>query len=126
MDFAERLIQYREAHNLTQEALAERLGISRRMLYKYEAGISVPRASTLKRICDELRISSDAMLGEETQQLDPQQEIDRVVHDVSALFAGGVLPEEDKDLSDDPQYQELLEQLKKFSEFLPPDSNLND
>ena len=36
------------------------------------------------------------------------------------------LPEEDKDLSDDPQYQELLEQLKKFSEFLPPDSNLND
>ena len=37
MDFAERLIQYREAHNLTQEALAERLGISRRMLYKYEA-----------------------------------------------------------------------------------------
>ena len=97
MDFAERLIQYREAHNLTQEALAERLGISRRMLYKYESGISVPRASTLKRICDELHISSDAMLGEEMQQLDPKQEIDKVVHDVSALFAGGVLPEADKD-----------------------------
>ena len=97
MDFVERLIQYREAHNLTQEALAERLGISRRMLYKYESGISVPRASTLKRICDELHISSDAMLGEENQQLDPKQEIEKVVHDVSALFAGGVLPEEDKD-----------------------------
>ena len=97
MDFAERLIQYREAHNLTQEALAERLGISRRMLYKYEAGISVPRASTLKKICDELHISSDAMLGEEMQQPDPKQEIDKVVHDVSALFAGGVLTEEDKD-----------------------------
>ena len=69
MDFAERLIQYREAHNLTQEALAERLGISRRMLYKYEAGISVPRASTLKRICDELHISSDEMLGEESRKL---------------------------------------------------------
>lgn len=33
MDFAERLIQYREANNLTQEALAERLGISRRILF---------------------------------------------------------------------------------------------
>lgn len=97
MDFAERLIQNREAHNLTQEALAERLGISRRMLYKYESGISVPRAPTLKRICDELHISSDEMLGEENQQLDPKQEVEKVVHDVSALFAGGVLPEEDKD-----------------------------
>ena len=37
------------------------------------------------------------MLGEEMQQPDPKQEIDKVVHDVSALFAGGVLPEEDKD-----------------------------
>lgn len=97
MDFAERLIQYREANSLTQEALAERLGISRRMLYKYEARISVPRAPMLKKICDELHISTDVLLGEEPQQPDPKQEIKKVVHDVSALFAGGVLPEEDKD-----------------------------
>ena len=77
MDFAERLIQYREAHNLTQEALAERLGISRRMLYKYEAGISVPRASTLKKICDELHISSDAMLGKKSSSRTPSRKLIR-------------------------------------------------
>lgn len=97
MDFAEKLIQYRKVHNLTQEGLAERLGISRRMIYKYEAGISVPRAPMLKKICDELRISTDALFGEDDRHSDPKQEIEKVVHDVTALFAGGVLPEEDKE-----------------------------
>ena len=97
MDFAERLIQYREVNHLTQEALAERLGISRRMLCKYEAGISVPRTPMLKKICDELQISTDAIFEEDAQPADPKQEIDKVVRDVSALFAGGTLPEEDKD-----------------------------
>ena len=97
MDFAEKLIKYRETDGLTREALAERLGISRRMLYKYESGISTPRAPTLRKICDELQISSDALLRDETQQTDPKQEMEKVMHDVTALFAGGVLPEEDKD-----------------------------
>ncbi len=40
MDFSEKLMTLRKAHNLTQEQLAERLEVSRQSVSKWEGGVS--------------------------------------------------------------------------------------
>lgn len=38
--FAENLVEMRKLHNLSQEELAEKIGVSRQTLSKYETGVS--------------------------------------------------------------------------------------
>ena len=39
--FAENLVEMRKLHNLSQEELAEKIGVSRQTLSKYETGDSL-------------------------------------------------------------------------------------
>ncbi|WP_041604758.1 helix-turn-helix domain-containing protein [Tistrella mobilis] len=44
------LITYRRTHKLTQEALADRIGVSQPAYARYEAGQRVPRPAIMARI----------------------------------------------------------------------------
>lgn len=53
--------------NLTQEQLAERLGISNKTISKWETGKCMPDYAVVKNLCEELNVSvSELMDGEET------------------------------------------------------------
>lgn len=63
MDFAVRLKQARETRHLTQEALAEKVGLHPSHIGHYEAGTRKPSYDNLRDLCLALRVSGDILLG---------------------------------------------------------------
>lgn len=56
----------RKEKNLTQEQLAERLGVSNKTISKWETGKCMPDYAVINSLCEELKISvSELMDGEE-------------------------------------------------------------
>ena len=56
----------RKELNLTQEQLAERLGVSNKTISKWETGKCMPDYAVVKNLCEELKVSvSELMDGEE-------------------------------------------------------------
>lgn len=62
-DFAIRLKERRKALNLTQRALAKRIGKTDVELSMYENDHREPGWQTLKRLCTALQCSADYLLG---------------------------------------------------------------
>jgi transcriptional regulator with XRE-family HTH domain len=60
--FSKRLVEERIKKGITQKELAEKIGISQRMLVHYEKSDRIP-LKHLKEICEVLNISSDFLLG---------------------------------------------------------------
>ena len=60
--FGKNLTRCRRAAGLTQEALAEALGVSRQAVGKWEAGAAYPEAEKLPPLADMLHCSLDALL----------------------------------------------------------------
>ena len=52
MSFADNLIELRKYHDLSQEELAEKIGVSRQTLSKYETGESLPDIEKSKILAD--------------------------------------------------------------------------
>lgn len=59
-----RLRQLRQAHRLSQQAMADILGLSRRSYSLYEAGKTQPAAPVLEKLRQHFHISIDQLLGE--------------------------------------------------------------
>ena len=59
MDFANRLIAARKAKELSQEDLAEALGLSRQAVSKWETGESKPDLDNLIGLCKQLELSME-------------------------------------------------------------------
>ena len=61
--------QKRKEKNLTQEQLAEKLGVSNKTVSKWETGKCMPDYSVVKILCDELEITvAELMDGEATEE----------------------------------------------------------
>ena len=59
----------RKEQNLTQEQLAERLGVSNKTVSKWETGKCMPDYAVVKSLCEELKVSvSELMDGEEADE----------------------------------------------------------
>ena len=59
------IAQKRKEKNLTQEQLAEKLGVSNKTISKWETGKCMPDYSVIKNLCDELEITvAELMDGE--------------------------------------------------------------
>jgi len=62
-DLAKRLRTMRNKLNLTQSALAERVGITQAYLAELEKGTKRPSLDVLERLCSALNCSADYLLG---------------------------------------------------------------
>ena len=61
--------QKRKEKSLTQEQLAEKLGVSNKTVSKWETGKCMPDYSVVKTLCDELEITvSELMDGEKSEE----------------------------------------------------------
>ena len=65
---AENIKCLRKKHALTQEQLAEALGVTNGAVYKWEAGLSVPEIKLIMEIADFFEVSIDTLLGYEQQK----------------------------------------------------------
>ena len=64
IETANKLLKLRKQHNLSQEELAEKLGISRQAVSKWENGTSDPSTSNLIAISKLFNITPEELLKE--------------------------------------------------------------
>ena len=63
------IAQKRKEQNLTQEQLAERLGVSNKTISKWETAKCMPDYAVVKKLCEELKVTvSELMDGEENDE----------------------------------------------------------
>ena len=64
MKFEEKLVKLRKEHKLSQEQLAEKLGVSRQAISRWEAGETTPDMANLLGLCDAFGVSADYLIRE--------------------------------------------------------------
>ena len=71
-----RIAKYRKAQGLTQEGLAEKLGLSAQAVSKWENDASCPDIGLLPQLCKTLGITTDELLTgkDSTVRMLPEQE----------------------------------------------------
>lgn len=63
------ITQKRKEKNLTQEQLAEKIGVSNKTISKWETGKCMPDYSVIELLCEELNITlAELMNGEEDEK----------------------------------------------------------
>ena len=92
MSFAETLKEKRTAKGFSQQKLADAAGVSLRSICNYESGEREPGIAVLRRLADSLGTTSEILIGSERDV-----EVDDVITDLHALFAGGDMSDEDRD-----------------------------
>lgn len=65
MKFSDRLKGLRKKNNLTQDALSQKIFVSRSLISKYENGSVIPTHENLSRIADYFKISTTEIMGDE-------------------------------------------------------------
>jgi len=75
---SENIKNLRKAHSLTQEQMAEALGVTVGAVYKWEAGLSMPEIKLIMEIADFFEISVDTLLGYEQQNGNVENRIQRI------------------------------------------------
>ena len=63
INISEKISDLRKAHNMTQEALGDAVGVSAQAVSKWEKGDSLPDISIIPDICKIFGISADALIG---------------------------------------------------------------
>lgn len=135
MTFSDKIKVSRELCNLTQQQLADKVGVSKRTIASYESTDARARSSTMRKLAVALGVSYDYLANNEIT--DQQQgiekmtyietarqqfgnkaanEVDELLERNAALFAGGELSEEAKDAfftAVTKAYLECKEQAKK-------------
>jgi transcriptional regulator with XRE-family HTH domain len=62
LDFPQRVADLRKRHSLTQQQLADRIGMHVVQLRRYEAGTSQPTLDVIRKLSTALQVSADMLL----------------------------------------------------------------
>ena len=68
------IAKLRKDKKLTQEQLAEKMGVSINAVSKWERGLSFPDVSLLKKLCNELGISVEELINGEEDKSEEAKE----------------------------------------------------
>lgn len=117
MTFSDKIKRAREVAQLTQNELAQEVGVSQRTIASYESGGAKARRSTTEKLARALKVSVKYLTDDDC--IDPLAEIEKdgyieqaremygakgvrdmeeLLRDNAALFAGGELSQEQKDM----------------------------
>lgn len=103
--FKDRLKELRKNYNMTQEELANRLGIVRTAITNYETGRTSPDPETLSIIANILNTTTDYLLG----RTDINISVEELLHNISKPSHEDAFTKEIHNLS--PESQEELKKL---------------
>lgn len=116
MTFGEKVRNSRLILNLSQEELAEKIGVTKRSIINYEAHNKMPTKKTVTKLATALHVSETFLTHDDVS--DPETDMEKdlliseavkkygetarkqatdVIEQANVLFAGGSLNEEDKD-----------------------------
>jgi transcriptional regulator with XRE-family HTH domain len=107
MTFKDKLKKLRKEAKLTQQELADILGITKRSIINYELGKSFPRDSGVyNKIAKHFNVTTDYLISEQEEFIanaykeggaKEKYKAEALIAETSALFAGGELSQDDKD-----------------------------
>lgn len=81
---SKRLAAYRKEEGMSQQQLADKLGVARATILRWENGVNVPSSHELKKISNLLGISEQALLSEEDETVDEiASNLEETVNDIS-------------------------------------------
>lgn len=66
--FADNLIELRKYHNMSQEELAEQIGVSRQTLSKYETGESLPDIEKCRVLAELFGVTIDDLISHKKEE----------------------------------------------------------
>ncbi len=81
---ADRLVELRKEHKLSQEALAEKLGLSRQSISKWERAEASPDTDNLIALAEVYGITLDQLLGNDEPKTEPQPQPEQTKKQLSA------------------------------------------
>ena len=79
MSFAGNISKLREKYNITQEQLAEKLGVSRQSVQKWENGASMPEIDKIIAIAKRFNLSVDSLLLDSNARVMEELKYDKLV-----------------------------------------------
>ncbi|MGN0341760.1 MAG: helix-turn-helix domain-containing protein [Roseburia sp.] len=78
MNFAEKLLELRTRYGYSQEGLAEKLGVSRQAVSKWELGTTLPETDKVIAISNFFGVSTDYLL-KKSARINSTESLDRVI-----------------------------------------------
>lgn len=106
MTFAEKLKAARMQAGISQEKLSAELGVTKRTIINYENGQTMPPIDMLPKIAKFFSVTIESLITEEEEFVavayeqggsKSARQAEALVNEVSGLFAGGRLSDDDKD-----------------------------
>ena len=116
MTFSDKIKRSREVADLTQQELADLVGVSKRTIASYECTDAIARRTTIAKLARALKVSvrylteescTDPLADiekddhvEEARRLygaSAARDVEALLHENAALFAGGELSQDEKD-----------------------------
>lgn len=96
MEFHENLSALRKAKGLSQEEIAEKLGVSRQAISKWENGLTSPEMANIAKLCEILEVTPNELLGyeeteNENQEQNRQTKPQRPWWQYMLIVAGGIV-----------------------------------
>ena len=70
MNLSDNLKRIRKENNLSQEQLADKLGVSRQSVSKWESGIAYPEMDKVLQICKMFNLNIDELLNQNLKQVE--------------------------------------------------------
>lgn len=71
MSFAKKMIELRKQQDLSQQDLADRLGVSRQAISRWETGAVQPLADSVKSLAQVFQVSTDYLLNDDLDDPTP-------------------------------------------------------
>ena len=72
--FSENLKRIRKEHNLSQEQLADELGVSRQAISKWESAVAYPEMDKIIALCDKFNLNIDDLLHKDIKEVKGEEE----------------------------------------------------
>ena len=72
--FSENLKKIRKEHNLSQEQLADELGVSRQAISKWESSTAYPEMDKIIALCDKFNLNIDDLLHRDIKEVKGEEE----------------------------------------------------
>ena len=79
---AERLRYYRKKYNYSQEELAEKIGVSRQAVSKWERDLSCPDINSLPALAEILEVTVDELMQVKTTAETPKKSVAEIIDTV--------------------------------------------
>lgn len=86
MPFSHRLATLRKQRGLTQEALADLVGVTKTQVYRYETGASQPTLDVIKQLALALCVTADFLIFEEGER-QPDDSLTLLLEGITRLDA---------------------------------------